>query len=168
MSETGIPVADPRRAARLAAVQALYQIALTGVAPEIAITEFTRHRLSQPMEVGGTLGGDPQLFADLVRGAAEKRAELDRMIAAVLTTDWTVERLEAVLLAVLRVGAYELSSRPDLPAKVAISEYVAIAGAFLGDRETGLVNGLLDRMARTLRPGAFEAGGRHGGGKASG
>ncbi|MGD9742491.1 MAG: transcription antitermination factor NusB [Dongiaceae bacterium] len=167
MSEP-IPATDPRRAARLAAVQALYQIALTGATPEAAITEFTGHRLSKPLEVGGTLGGDPQLFADLVRGAAEKRPELDRMISAVLTNDWTVERLEAVLLAVLRVGAYELSARPDLPARVAISEYVAIAGAFLGDRETGLVNGLLDRMARSLRPEAFEPGGRHGGGKASG
>jgi len=159
---------DPRRAARLAAVQALYQIALTGATPEAAITEFTGHRLSKPLEVGGTLGGDPQLFADLVRGAAAQRPELDQMISAVLTNDWTVERLESVLLAVLRVGAYELSARPDLPAKVAISEYVAIAGAFLGDRETGLVNGLLDRMARSLRPEAFEPGGRHGGGKASG
>lgn len=162
------PAADPRRAARLAAVQALYQIALTGADPTTVILEFTKHRLSRPLEEGGTLGGDPQLFADIVRGAAAKRPDLDAMIAAVLTPDWTVERLETVLLAVLRAGAYELSARPDLPVKVAISEYVAIAGAFLGDRETGLVNGLLDRMARQLRPGDFANGGRRDRGEAAG
>jgi N utilization substance protein B len=94
--------------------------------------------------------------------------ELDAMIAAVLTPDWTVERLETVLLAVLRVGAYELSTRPELPVKVAISEYVAVAGAFLGDRETGLVNGMLDRMARQLRPGDFATGERRGRDEAAG
>ncbi len=162
------PAADPRRAARLAAVQALYQIALTGADPTTVIAEFTKHRLSRPLEEGGTLGGDPQLFADIVQGASAKRPDLDAMIAAVLTPDWTVERLETVLLAVLRAGAYELSARPNLPVKVAISEYVAIAGAFLGDRETGLVNGMLDRMARQLRPADFANGGRRGRDEATG
>jgi N utilization substance protein B len=162
------PAADPRRAARLAAVQALYQIALAGTEPATVIIEFTRHRLARPLEEGGTLGGDPQLFADIVNGASAKRSELDALIAAVLTPDWTVERLEAVLLAVLRAGAYEISARPDVPPRVAISEYVAIAGAFLGDREVGLVNGLLDRLARQLRPEEFPSGERRGRGEAAG
>ena len=143
---------DPRRGARLAAVQALYQIALTSADPAIVITEFMRHRLGRAIEEGGVPDSDPQLFADLVRGAAAMSGELDDMIAAVLDPDWSVERLELLLLAVLRAGAYEISARPDLPVRVAISEYVAISAAFLGDRETGLVNGILDRIARSLRP----------------
>jgi transcription antitermination protein NusB len=143
---------DPRRGARLAAVQALYQIALTAADPTIVISEFMRHRLGKAIEEGGVPDSDPQLFADLVRGASATSDELDDMIAAVLDPEWSVERLELLLLAVLRAGAYEISARPDLPVRVAISEYVAISAAFLGDRETGLVNGILDRIARSLRP----------------
>ncbi|HWA42895.1 MAG TPA: transcription antitermination factor NusB [Hypericibacter adhaerens] len=143
---------DPRRGARLAAVQALYQIALTGADPSIVISEFIRHRLGKAIEEGGVPESDPQLFSDIVRGASATSGELDDMIAAVLDPDWSVERLELLLLAVLRAGTYEVSARPDLPARVAISEYVAISAAFLGDRETGLVNGILDRIARSLRP----------------
>jgi N utilization substance protein B len=168
MNADPAPAADPRRAARLAAVQALYQIALAGAEPAAVIAEFTRHRMTRPLEEGGTLGGDPQLFADIVNGVSAKRPDLDAMIAAVLTPEWTVERLEAVLLAVLRAGAYEISSRPDLPPKIAISEYVAIAGAFLGDREVGLVNGLLDRLARQLRPEDFPRGERRARDEAAG
>lgn len=151
---------DPRRGARLAAVQALYQIALTGADPAVVITEFLRHRLGKTIEEGGVPDGDPQLFADLVRGAAATKDELDDMVAAVLDPDWSVERLELLLLAILRAGAYEISARRDLPIRVAISEYVSIAAAFLGDRETGLVNGILDRIARSLRPEEFGGGGR--------
>jgi N utilization substance protein B len=143
---------DPRRGARLAAVQALYQVALTNADPTVVISEFIRHRLGKAIEEGGVPDSDPQLFADLVRGATAISDELDDMIAAVLDPDWSVERLELLLLAVLRAGAYEISARPDLPVRVAISEYVSISAAFLGDRETGLVNGILDRIARSLRP----------------
>lgn len=146
------PAIDPRRGARLAAVQALYQIALTDADPTVVITEFLRHRLGKAIEEGGVPEGDPQLFADIVRGAAAMKDELDDMVAAVLDPDWSVERLETLLLAILRAGAYEISARPDLPLRVAISEYVAIAAAFLGDKETGMVNGVLDRIARSLRP----------------
>ena len=74
------------------------------------------------------------------------------MIAAVLTEDWTIERLERLLLCILRAGAHELADRPDVPARVVISEYVDLADAFYGEKETGLVNGMLDRLARELRP----------------
>src|SRR5215470_4401766 len=93
---------DPRRGARLAAVQALYQIALTAADPTIVITEFMRHRLGKAIEEGGVPDSDPQLFADLVRGASATSDELDDMIAAVLDPEWSVERLELLLLAVLR------------------------------------------------------------------
>ncbi|MFZ5790448.1 MAG: transcription antitermination factor NusB [Pseudomonadota bacterium] len=148
----GKPAIDPRRGARLAAVQALYQIALTGADPAVVIGEFLRHRLGRAIEEGGVPESDPQLFADLVRGATAMKGDLDDMVAAVLDPDWSVERLELLLLAILRAGAYEISARPDLPVRVAISEYVSIAAAFLGDKETGLVNGVLDRIARSLRP----------------
>jgi N utilization substance protein B len=151
---------DPRRGARLAAVQALYQIALTHADPAIVITEFIRHRLGKAIEEGGVPNSDPQLFSDIVRGACAGSGELDDMIAAVLDPEWSVERLELLLLAVLRAGAYEISARPDLPIRVAISEYVAISAAFLGDRETGLVNGILDRIARSLRPDELGGGPR--------
>jgi len=151
----------PRRAARLSAVQALYQMNLSQVDVETLIGEFVGHRLGR--EIDGQSYGqpDPVLFADLVRGVAAAGDDLDNMIAAVLDEDWTVERLETILRAVLRAGAYELSSRPDVPPRVTISEYVDLADAFLGAKQAALVNGVLDRIARALRPDELEA--PHGG-----
>ena len=88
------------------------------------------------------------------------------MIAAVLVEDWTIERLEILLACILRAGAHELADRADVPARVVISEYVDLADAFYGEKETGLVNGVLDRLARELRP--LELGVKHGSGKAAG
>ena len=119
-----------RSAARLAAVQALYQIELTGGSAANVVREFLMHRFG-----GGeddTPGAaDEALFADLVEGASARRDELDRQISAVLTPDWPLARLEVILRAILRAGAYELIARPDVPARVAISEYIDIAHAFL-------------------------------------
>ncbi len=95
---------------------------------------------------------DRDLFASLVRGVSVHRRDLDDMIAAVLVEDWTVERLETLLACILRAGAHELADRPDTPARVVISEYVDLADAFYGDKETGLINGVLDRLGRELRP----------------
>lgn len=154
----GKPLAATRRSvARLSAVQALYQIEITQSDPETVLREFLKHRLERP---GG--GGeeeipladpDAELFTDLVRGVSARREDLDGMITAALTKDWTVDRLESVLRAALRSGAYELLARPDVPARVIISEYVDIAHAFFSGPEPGLVNGVLDRIARPLRPG---------------
>jgi N utilization substance protein B len=94
---------------------------------------------------------DPALFADIVRGAADDRERLDSNISAALTPDWPLARLDSVLRAILRAGAYELLHRPDVPPRVSISEYTAIAYAFFTGKEPGLANGLLDRLARLLR-----------------
>ncbi|MEX0809727.1 MAG: transcription antitermination factor NusB [Dongiaceae bacterium] len=141
-----------RRTARLKAVQALYQIAMTGTAAETVVMEFITHRLAEPID-GQTLPEpDRNYFVDLVRGAAAERSDLDAMISAVLKEDWTVERLEATLGAILRAGAWELSNRQDIPPRATISEYTDVAGAFMGERETSLVNGVLNRIAAELRP----------------
>jgi transcription antitermination protein NusB len=141
-----------RRTARLKAVQALYQIAMTGIAAETVIVEFNAHRLAEPIDGQALPEPDRQFFAELVRGAAAEASDLDAMIAAVLKDDWTVERLEATLGAILRAGAFELSTRQDIPPRATISEYTDVAGAFMGERETSLVNGVLNRIAMELRP----------------
>ena len=144
--------ATPRSTARLAAVQALYQIEISGGDVEQVITEFAAHRLGETVDDVALVKPDRVLFAELVRGAVLNRRDLDDMIAAVLVEDWTIERLETLLACILRAGAHELADRPDTPARVIISEYVDLADAFYADKETGLVNGVLDRLARELRP----------------
>ena len=126
-----------RTAARLGAVQALYQIELAGAAPETVIAEFLRHRLGQEEDEGESFGAADRLFfAELVRGAAGRQTDLDRMITAALTPDWPLARLEAVLRAVLRLGAYELLAEAEVPATVVISEYLDVAHAFFAPSAT--------------------------------
>ena len=137
-----------RRAARLAAVQAIYQLDMNAAQSNSVVAEFVTHRLGRD--------ADRALFADLVNGVADRLADLDRMIGEALVEGWTVERLETVLRAILRAGTYELVARADVPPRVAISEYVEIAHAFFAGREPGLVNGVLDRLARLLRPADFD------------
>lgn len=150
-----------RRNARLAAVQALYQIELSETpadAPERierVIRDFARYRLDQDVE-GERIGeADEELFADIVRGATARRAEIDAVVARGLSSEWPIERLEAILRAILRAGGYELLARPDVPARVVISEYLEVAHAFFGGKEPALVNGVLDRVARQLRETEF-------------
>ena len=153
-------MSSARSRSRLAAVQALYQMAVTAAGAEQVVREFLRHRLGPQNEPeGGAV--DPALFAELVRGVEAAGDELDDMIAAVLAEDHDVERLETVLKVVLRAGAYELSHRLDVPARVTIKEYVDVAEAFYDKKETKLVNAVLDRLARALRP--EELGDRPGG-----
>ncbi len=141
-----------RSTARLAAIRALYQIEFAKGDVEQVIAEFSGHRLGESVEGEALIKPDRALFEALVRGVARSRRELDDMIAAVLTADWTIERLETLLLCILRAGAHELAERADVPARVVISDYVDLADAFYGEKETGLVNGMLDRLARELRP----------------
>ncbi len=143
-----------RRRARLAAVQALYQIELTGAASPNIIAEFRRHRLQGDVDGVPMDDIDPEFFEELVTGVGQNRSELDRRIVGVLTPDWPLERIDIVLLSILRAGAFELAFRPDTPAKVVISEYVAIADSFFCGREPALVNGVLDGLAR--KSGAVE------------
>ena len=145
-----------RSLARLAAVQALYQLELNrGADPEAVIREFARHRLGAEIDGDQYGEADPALFADIVRGVADDQERLDATISAALTEEWPLGRLEAVLRAVLRAGAYELMHRPDIPPRVTVSEYADIAHAFFTGKEPGLANGVLDRLARTLHPADF-------------
>lgn len=134
-----------RRAARLAAVQAIYQIDLTGVAAAPVLAEFLRHRLGRDV--------DRELFEDLVRGSWERRRQIDETLSATLVETWPLHRLDRTLLAIMRVGVYELSAHAAVPAPVVINEYVDLAHAFFGGKEPGMVNAVLDRLARSLRPG---------------
>ena len=141
-----------RSVARLGAVQALYQLELNpGRGTEAAIREFVRDRLGR--EIDGDLYGeaDAELFADIVRGVAHSRERLDETLSAALSEEWPLARLETLLRLILEAGAYELVHRPDIPPRVTMSEYVAIAYAFFTGKEPGLANGVLDRLARALR-----------------
>ena len=141
-----------RSVARLGAVQALYQLALNpGLGVESLIGEFQNHRLGREID-GETYGeADETLFADIVRGVARHRERLDETIAASLSEEWPLRRLETILRLILEAGAYELAHRPDVPPRVTLSEYVAIAHAFFDGKEPGLANGVLNRLARALR-----------------
>ena len=146
-----------RKAARLAAVQALYQIDLnqiepTGIAVESVIGEFINHRLGEEIDGAKFVAADPQLFADIVRGAAHRRAEVDGMLAAALEPRYALDRMELLMRAILRAGAYELFVHNDTHPRILISEYVDVAHAFFAAREPGMVNGVLDHVARALRP----------------
>lgn len=141
-----------RSAARLAAVQALYQVEMTGRSGAGVAAEFVAHRLGHEIDGDDYVKADETLFRELVTGTLEDREELDGLISAALTPDWPLERLEMVLRAVLRAAAFELKHRIDVPARVVITEYVDIAHAFFTGKEPGLANGVLDRLGHTLRP----------------
>ena len=143
-----------RSVARLAAGQALSQSEANREAdPRSVVREFVRHRFDQEIE-GDRLGeADPELFADIVCGVTDDRERLDTEISAALIEDWPLSRLDSVLRAILRAGAYELVHRPDVPPRVSLSEYTAIAYAFFTGKEPGLANGVLNHLAHTLREG---------------
>ncbi|HYD31586.1 MAG TPA: transcription antitermination factor NusB [Azospirillaceae bacterium] len=144
-----------RAAARLAAVQALYQIDITGTPVETVVGEFVKHRLGGEVdEAEGArfVAADPQLFADIVRGAAYRQDDVDQMISDALAGRGPIDRVEALLRAVLRAGAYELLAHADVHPRIIIGAYLDVTHAFFGGREPSLVNGVLDRLARTLRP----------------
>jgi transcription antitermination protein NusB len=141
-----------RTIARLAAVQALYQLELNpALDPEAVVREFARYRFDQEIDGDQLAEADPAFFADIVRGVAADQGRLDTDISAALVDEWPLARLDAVLRAILRAGAWELVHRPDVPARVSISEYISIAHAFFSGKEPGLANGVLDRLGRTLR-----------------
>lgn len=147
-----------RRAARLAAVQALYQMTMADQGAEPVIDDFLRHRLVADAHDPEDLGldrADRDFFRDLVRGVAVETESLDDMLTAVLAENWSVERLEAILRLILRAGAFELGHWPQVPARVVVSQYVDLAHAFLDDRQTAMTNGVLDRLARHMRPEEF-------------
>jgi N utilization substance protein B len=154
-----------RRAARMAAVQALYQLEMARpeTTPDRVIAEFLSYRSGSEAESGAVGEMDRAWFSEIVSGTARERHDIDDMIAGALAEDWTVERLDSVLRAILRAGVFELSWRQDVPPRVVIDEYVAIAHAFFDGKEPAMANGLLDHLARELRPEDMKRAPRHGG-----
>lgn len=151
-----------RRAARLAAVQALYQMELSGASAADAIADQAR-REPDP-ETEGTVRApiEQAFFDDLVRGVRDRRDDIDRMIDGALVQGWALARLDAVLRAIMRAGVCELLTRPDIDAPVIIDEYVEIAKSFFDGNEPKMTNGVLDRLARLLRAGLAAGGGDAG------
>jgi N utilization substance protein B len=141
-----------RSAARLAAVQALYQQEMESTPIASLLHEFHHHRLGATIDGVEYADAEVAFFDDIVKGADARRAELDTLIAGKLAEGWSLARLDKPMKAILRAGAYELVARADVPAPSAISEYVDVAKAFYDARESGFVNGLLDAIAKEVRP----------------
>lgn len=143
-----------RSAARLAAVQALYQQEMEGTPTARLLHEFHDHRLGATIEGETYADAEQSFFDDLVTGALTRREEIDALVAERLAQGWSLERLDKPMKAILRVGAYELIARRDVPVATVISEYLDVADAFYDKREKSFVNGLLDAIAKTARPAA--------------
>lgn len=139
-----------RSAARLAVVQALYQLEMGGGPVSRALQEFIDHRLGAELEGDRYAPADIAFFTDVLTGAAARLEEIDALIAGHLQPGWSLDRLDRALRQILRAGAYELIARPDVPTAVIITEYVDVAHSFHEPQEAAFVNGLLDRAARTL------------------
>lgn len=140
-----------RAAARLAAVQALYQQEMEGTAIPVLLTEFHQHRLGAVIEDVEYADADVAFFDDIVSGVDARRAEIDERITARLADGWSLERLDRPMRQILRAGAYELIARADVPTGAVINEYLDVTDAFYDKREKGFVNGLLDALAKDVR-----------------
>ena len=140
-----------RSAARLAAVQALYQMEMEQTPLAQLLREFHQHRLGATIEDATYADAEVEFFDDVVSGVDARREEVDALIADRLAEGWSLERLDRPMRAILRAGAYELVARPDVPVASVITEYVDVAHAFFDKRETGFVNGLLDSIAKAAR-----------------
>lgn len=143
-----------RSAARLAAVQALYQSEMERTPLPTLLHEFHHHRLGATIEGVEYADAEVDFFDDVVKGVDARGAELDALIASKLSADWSLARLGRPMRQILRAGTYELIARIDVPTGTVISEYVDVAKAFYGRRETAFVNGLLDAVAKQVRGGA--------------
>jgi N utilization substance protein B len=140
-----------RAAARLAAVQALYQREMEGTPITKLLHEFHQHRLGATIEDVEYADADVTFFDDVVKGVDARREEIDTLISAKLSADWSLDRLDKPMRQILRAGAYELMARPDVPVGAVISEYLDVTDAFYDRREKGFVNGLLDAIAKEVR-----------------
>ncbi len=149
------PFTRPRTAARLFAVQALYQKQQQNSTAQSVVVEFVNHRLAAPpADDMPSLNPDRAFFRDLVVGTATRQNEIDDHIGRRLPDSWPMARLDPVLLAIMRAATYELLARPDIPTAAIIDDYLHVAHLFFGDRETAFVNGVLDAVARDMRAGA--------------
>lgn len=142
---------QPRSVARLAAVQALYQMEVSGVGVDAVVREFSEHRFDRDVDGQQMAAADETFFAELAKGVVAKQGEVDQAIVKRLASGWRLDRLDATARAVLRAGAFELMHRPDVPTEVVIDEYVEIAKSFFEGPEAGFINGALDAIARDAR-----------------
>ncbi len=154
----------PRSLARMAAVQALYQMDMAGTDLADVIDEFVKHRFTTAAEEGEAdddsrdtlIGADATFFAEILRGVLRRQRDIDPLVDEQLATGWRLVRIDSILRAILRAGVLELMERPDVPARVTINEYINVAHAFFDEDEPKVVNGVLDRIARRVRPKEFE------------
>jgi N utilization substance protein B len=147
--------ANRRGAARLAAVQALYQMDVAATPINEILAEFESHWIGREVEGAQYLPAEAAFFRDIVGGVVREQRRLDPLIDTALAKGWPLQRIEALLRAVLRAGAYELDHRRDVPARVIVSEYVDVANAFVEGHETGMINAVLDQLAREMRVSEF-------------
>ncbi len=151
-----------RSAARLAAVQALYQMELSSATVEQALSDYVLRSRDVEGSEDPAAEVDREFLGDLVRGVDARGAEIDRALGGVIAEGWALERLEAVLRAILRAAAWEILTRDDIDAPVTIDEYVEIAKDFFAGREPAMVNGVLDKLAGMLRQGVAAQGAENG------
>ena len=140
-----------RAAARLAAVQALYQNQMENTPQAQLLDEFHRHRLGAEIDDDQYADAEVAFFDDVVKGVLARRDEIDELIAGKLAAGWALPRIDRTMLQILRAGAWELMARPDVPTATAINEYLDVAHAFFDARETKFVNGVLDAVAKQVR-----------------
>ncbi|ANY19955.1 hypothetical protein A6F68_01439 [Tsuneonella dongtanensis] len=145
------PRSQARSAARLAAVQALYQHQMEGTGTARLLDEFHQHRLGMTVDEEELADAEVDFFDDIVSGTIARRDEIDGHLTAKLAEGWTIARLDKTMLQILRGGSYELMARADVPVAAAISEWVDVAKAFFDDREAKFVNGVLDAVAKVVR-----------------
>jgi N utilization substance protein B len=146
-----------RAAARLGAVQALYQMDLAGTDVGVTLAQFSSRAMGEDFEAGQCGEADYKFLKEVVDGAVREQKTIDPAVDAILEKDWPLHRLDATVRAILRAGAYELMFMEKVPARVAISQYVDVAGAFFEAEEPKFINGVLDRLARQRRPDEFAA-----------
>jgi N utilization substance protein B len=151
LSERTASGRQQRSVARLAAVQALYQMEVSGVGVDAVVREFSDHRFGGDMEGSELAQADEAFFAEVVKGVVQSQTDIDQAIAKRLAANWRLDRIDATLRAILRAGAYELALRDDVPTEVAIDEYVEITKSFFEGPEPGFVNAALDAIARDRR-----------------
>jgi N utilization substance protein B len=140
-----------RAAARLAAVQALYQHEMEGTLQAQLLDEFHRHRLGMEIDEAQFADAEVAFFDDVVKGVIARREEIDALLSSKLAQGWAIARLDRTMLQILRAGAYELLARPDVTTGTVISEYLDVSHAFFEARETKFVNGVLDAVAKQVR-----------------
>jgi N utilization substance protein B len=148
---------ENRAASRLAATQALYQMDVAAKGINEILAEFETFWIGKEIEGEQYKPAEVEFFRDILNGVLDAQIAIDRLIDTTLAAGWPLARVEAVMRAILRAATYELRKRKDIPARVVITEYVDVAAAFLAREETGMINAVLDKIARELRADEFEA-----------